>query len=109
MPQSITHPIPNAESLVPGGAASDNPRMSENSTQNMPHDGFERILKRLDSIDTRLSTLEDKVDRRLQETRPIWEQVLARLDKVEGRLDGFETRLDEFGEELRTSLRRFER
>ena len=94
----------------------DNPRMSEETTHNLPHDGFERILARLDSIDTRLgnvenrlSTLEDKVDRRLQETRPIWEQVLARLDSVEGRLDGFEARLDVFGDELRTSLRRFER
>lgn len=76
--------------------------MSENTTHNLPHDGFERILARLDSIDTRLgnvesrlSTLEDKVDRRLQETRPIWEQVLARLDSLES--------------EMRTGFRRLER
>ena len=83
--------------------------MSEETTQNLPQDNLRLILARLDSIDSRLSnvesrltTLEDKVDRRLQETRPIWEQVLVRLDSFEGRLDSFET-------ELRTSLRRFER
>ena len=97
--------------------------MSEEPTQNLPQDGVGLILARLDSIDSRLdnvesrlSSLEDKVDRRLQETRPIWEQVLVRLDAVEGqlvifggRLDGFERRLDDFGVELRSSLRRFER
>jgi chromosome segregation ATPase len=104
--------------------------MSEETTQDLPQDGVRLILSRLDSIDSRLTALEDKVDRRLQETRPIWEQVLVRLDAVEGqlvsfggrmdsfegrlvsfesRLDGFEKRLDDFGIELRASLRRFER
>jgi hypothetical protein len=104
--------------------------MSEEPTQNLPQDGVGLILTRLDSIDSRLNALEDKVDRRLQETRPIWEQVLVRLDGVEaqlvsfdgrmvsfegrmvsfeGRLDGFEKRLDDFGSELRSSLRSFER
>jgi chromosome segregation ATPase len=111
--------------------------MSEDLTQHLPQDGVRLILARLDSIDsrlgnvenrisnleTRLSALEDKVDRRLQETRPIWEQVLVRLDAVEGqlvgfngrmvsfegRIDGFEKRLDGFEEELHSSLRRFGR
>ena len=89
-----------------------------------------QILSRLDSIDSRLMALEDKVERRMQDTRPIWEQVLVRLDAVEGqlvsfdgrmvsfesrvdgfekRLDGFEQRLDDFGLQLRSSLRSFER
>lgn len=90
--------------------------MSEETTQSLPQDGVRLILTRLDSIDSRLTALEDKVDRRLQDTRPIWEQVLVRLDAVEGqfvnfegRLDGFEKRLDDFGLQLRSSLRRFER
>jgi hypothetical protein len=97
--------------------------MSEETTQGLPQDGVRQILTRLDSIDERLTTLEDKVDRRLQETRPIWEQVLMRLDGFEsrmvgfeGKLDGFEdrlvgfeSRLDGFGGELRSSLRRFDR
>src|SRR5438270_798254 len=97
--------------------------MSEDPTQNLPQDGLRQILARLDSMSTRLdsidsrlgnmesrlstvenrlsnvegrlSALEDKVDRRLQETRPIWEQVLTRLDSLEI--------------EMRTGFRRFGR
>src|SRR5215213_1332646 len=83
--------------------------MSEDTTQRLPDDGVRLILarldsmdsrldsmnSRLDSIDSRLTTLGDKVDRRLQETRPIWEQVLARLDSLES--------------EVRTGFRRIER
>ena len=90
--------------------------MSEEPTQNLPQDGVRLILARLDSMDSRLSALEDKVDRRLHDTRPIWEQVLVRLDAVEGqlvsfggRLDDFGGRLDDFGSELRSGLRSFER
>jgi tetrahydromethanopterin S-methyltransferase subunit G len=97
--------------------------MSEEPTQDLPQDGVRQILARLDSIDSRLdnvegrlSALEDKVDRRLHDTRPIWEQVLVRLDAVEGqlvsfdgRMGGFEKRLDDFGSELRSGLRSFER
>ena len=108
--------------------------MSEETTQNLPQGNLGLILVRLDSIDSRLGNvenrlsnvgnrlymLEDKVDRRLQETRPIWEQVLVRLDGVESRFDGMESR---FGgleskvetevtglrEEVRAGFRRFER
>ena len=45
---------------------------------------------RLDSMDTRLIALEEKVDRRLQETRPIWEGVLEQLKNINARLDGVE-------------------
>lgn len=67
--------------------------MSEEITQHLPDGDLKRILTRLGSmnkrlatleaIDKRLAALEDKVDRPLQETRPIWEQVLARMDKLE--------------------------
>lgn len=67
--------------------------MSEDTTRQLPDDGVRLILARLDSMDSRLdsmgsrlTTLEDKVDRRLQETRPIWEQVLTRLTSVEEQL-----------------------
>jgi len=40
-----------------------------------------------------MTALEEKVDRRLQETRPIWEQVLSRLDNIETRLTNVEIRL----------------
>jgi tetrahydromethanopterin S-methyltransferase subunit G len=90
--------------------------VSEEPTQNLPQDGVRQILARLDSIDSRLTTLEERVDRRLQETRPIWEQVITRLDgfdnrlaSLEGRFDGFDRRLDGFETELHSSLRRFGR
>lgn len=35
------------------------------------------------SVDTRLTSLEDKVDARLRETRPIWEGVQQRLTEIE--------------------------
>lgn len=60
--------------------------MSEDRTQQLPDDSLRQILARFDSLETWLTALEDKVDRRLQETRPIWEQVLDRLTKVETRL-----------------------
>ena len=60
--------------------------MSEEITQHLPGGDLKLILARLDSIDTRLTSLEEKVDRRLQETRPIWESVLAQLKEVNTRL-----------------------
>lgn len=111
MPESITQPAPGCESLESVAAGEDNSRMSEEVTRGLPQDGVERILARLDSIDarltafevnvenrfsnveSRLSTLEEKVERRLQETRPIWEQVLVRLGGVESNLGGLESKV----------------
>jgi chromosome segregation ATPase len=81
--------------------------MSEDRTQQLPDDGLRQILARFDSmdvrfnsLDARLTALEDKVDRRLQETRPIWEQVLDRLTGVEERLTKVEERLTGVEERL---------
>ena len=85
--------------------------MSEDTTRQLPDDGVRLILARLDtmnsrfdsmdarldSMDARLTTLEDKVDRRLQETRPIWEQVLVRLTAIEERLTNVEGELTKLG------------
>ena len=38
---------------------------------------------RVASVEGRLTTLEDKVDARLRETRPIWEGMREQLDRVE--------------------------
>ncbi len=83
--------------------------MSEETTKHLPDGELKQILTRLDSIgmrldsmdtrldsiDTRLTTLEDRVDRWLQETRPIWEQVLTKLGNLEN--------------DMRTGFRRLER
>ena len=57
--------------------------MSEDPTKQMPNEDLRLILARLDSIDTRLTKIEDKVDQRLKETRPIWERVLTKLESFE--------------------------
>jgi DNA repair ATPase RecN len=67
--------------------------MSEDRTQQLPDGDMKQVLALLNSINTRLTALEEKVDRRLQETRPIWEQVLSRLTEIETRLSGVESRL----------------
>ena len=53
-----------------------------------------RVLRELGGVNHRLSTLEERVDARLQETRPIWEAVLLRLDKIETRLASIEVRVE---------------
>jgi chromosome segregation ATPase len=100
--------------------------MSENLTQQLHDDPLRLILARLDSIDSRIGGLEDrmsgledrmsgledrmtaleeKVDRRLQETRPIWEQVLARLGIIEGRMDSLENEMRLGFREVKTGLK----
>jgi DNA repair exonuclease SbcCD ATPase subunit len=83
--------------------------MNEETTQNL-NDGpsfEERVMARFDALDasmrdmrtgmqdmnTRLTSLEERVDQRLKETRPIWEQVLVRLDGMDARFDKFDARL----------------
>ena len=58
------------------------------------------INQRLSGLETRLTTLEEKVDARLHDTRPIWEAVLSRLDSIEARLDRIEAKLDVFSKDL---------
>lgn len=83
--------------------------MSEEPTRHLPTDDLKLILAHLESINTRLSTLEEKVDRRLQETRPIWEQVLARLDSVENRMQSLENGMQALKDEVHIGFRKLER
>lgn len=76
--------------------------MSEDLTQNLPPRPFEeRVLAEFASIssavaairgdisrlDERLTSLEETVDRRLQETRPIREDVQLRLHRLESKFE----------------------
>ena len=67
--------------------------MSEDTTQPLPGGDLGEVLFILRSMNTRLTALEDKVERRLQDTRPLWEQVLDRLTAVEEGLTRVEERL----------------
>jgi predicted nuclease with TOPRIM domain len=44
------------------------------------------LENKVDRLDGRMTALEEKVDARLRETRPIWEGVLTRLDGIESEL-----------------------
>jgi hypothetical protein len=81
--------------------------MSENLTTELPPDRIGLILTQLGSIGgqvttlgTRLEWLENRVDQRLLETRPIWEQVLSQLQGVSDRLELVETLQADFGGRL---------
>jgi chromosome segregation ATPase len=96
--------------------------MSEDITQNLPNDNMmlilsrfdsidsrlDRIDSRLDGLDSRLTTLEDKVDKRLMETRPIWERALAEIAETRAEMsEGFEKLRAEMNEgfgKLRTDM-----
>jgi len=75
--------------------------MSEDPTRNLFE---ERVLNelaamrtdfnnRFDGLDGRLTSLENKVDARLRETRPIWEGVQERLTEIEASLKEFNRHL----------------
>jgi septal ring factor EnvC (AmiA/AmiB activator) len=78
--------------------------MSDNPTQQThdPRSFEERVFARFDNLDGRLTALEDKVDSRLRETRPIWEAVLTRLTGVEERVGGLETEVRQVRRTMRT-------
>jgi predicted nuclease with TOPRIM domain len=87
--------------------------MSEDLTQGLPPRPFEeRVLSELSAMrqeltamNSRLTSLEEKVDMRLRETRPIWEGVLARLTAIESelpRLGGIESELARMNRQFRS-------
>jgi len=87
--------------------------MSEDTTQGLPPRPFEeRVLaelsamrQELTTVNSRMSALEEKVDTRLRETRPIWEGVLARLTAIESelpRLGGIESELARMNRQFRS-------
>lgn len=74
--------------------------MSEDTTRNLPQGDLGEVLSILRSMNARLTALEDTVERRLHDTRPIWEQVLVRLTAIEERLIKVEERLTAVEERL---------
>ncbi len=61
---------------------------------------FSSLEEKAESLNTRLSGLEEKVDRRLHDTRPIWENVQTELRRINSKLDQviadlFETRANQ--------------
>lgn len=77
--------------------------MSEDTTQDMNGSRsfedrimarFDAMEARMDKFDLRLTSLEEKVDRRLMETRPIWEAVQAQLEELNEKFDKLNDKFD---------------
>jgi hypothetical protein len=81
--------------------------MSEETTQNMPdgHSFEERVFARLDSIDTRLQSLENQAERRALETKPIWERALQEIMETRRELSKRLDRIEAIAHETRADLR----
>ncbi len=55
---------------------------------------FERIMQRFDSIDARLTALEEKDERRAMDTKPIWERALAEIVETREEMRDLIAKLD---------------
>lgn len=64
------------------------------------------MAKNIGSLDHRLTSLEQRVDERLKETRPIWEGVQEQLQKLGEKFDGVLIEFYELRNELRIHGRR---
>jgi hypothetical protein len=80
--------------------------MSDETTQNLPNSDLKLLLARFDKLEARFDALEEKVERRLMETRPLWESVLAELKEVNERLTRVEHESKDFRRMFRSSLLR---
>ena len=89
--------------------------MSEETTERLNDgDSFEaRVLSELAALregmmalNGRVSILEEKVDARLRETRPIWESVLERLKMMDAKFDVFAHEMLEMRAEINVIKKR---
>ncbi len=64
------------------------------------------MAKNIAALDQRLTSLEQKVDERLKETRPIWERVEEQLQKLGERFEGVVLEFYELRHEMKIYGRR---
>ncbi|HEV7860274.1 MAG TPA: hypothetical protein VGO91_16775 [Pyrinomonadaceae bacterium] len=100
--------------------------MSEDLTQNLhgsQDDALAQILKvvqgldtrvqsldaKVQSMDNRLGTLEQKVDERLLETRPIWEKVVVDIERLQTNVSQLHEGQETLRREVNTGLRDIDR
>lgn len=68
--------------------------MSEDLTQKLPTSDSEKltsILTSVQAMNTRLTGLEQKVEERLHDTRPIWQKVVADIAELRSEVRGIRT------------------
>jgi hypothetical protein len=86
--------------------------MSGDDENNNPSDPFyalrravENLTREVGSMNERLGSIEETLEKRLYDTRPIWEAVLTRMESVEIHLD----RVESMALEQRADLRELRR
>lgn len=81
--------------------------MSEDLTKKLPK-GDDNVALILHNIDSRLQGLEQKVEERLHDTRPIWEKVVADIGQLQAgqqQLQAGQQQLQGDVREIKTSIR----
>jgi len=63
--------------------------------------GFDKLEPRIQNIDSRLQALEQKVEERLHDTRPIWHKVVADIAQLQTGQDRLEKGLSELTSTVR--------
>jgi hypothetical protein len=79
--------------------------MSEDLTKKLPSSESEKILQQIDS---RLQSLEQKVEERLYDTRPIWQKVvadIAQLHEGQAQAQEAQNRLEGDVRDIKISMR----
>lgn len=75
--------------------------MSEEETKALNNPSLlERILTKLEAIDVRLQLVENKVEQRGFDTKPIWERALAGITEVNQRVVTIDRKLDVLGKDM---------
>ena len=83
--------------------------MSEDTTKDMPdaRSFEERVMARFDALDARmgsmdgrLTSLEEKVDRRLMETRPMWEAVQVQIESLNQKFETLNDKVDRLNDKF---------
>jgi predicted nucleic acid-binding Zn-ribbon protein len=83
--------------------------MSDDLTQNLPtsQDGtLAQILTTVQNLSTRMESLEQKVEERLYDTRPIWEKVQADIARLQEGQDALRGEVHEMNKEQRNTGRK---
>jgi hypothetical protein len=79
---------------------------NDDPTKQLPADDtLNQLVVLVQGVDAPLRTLGEKVDARLHETGPVWENVLSKLEEIETRLD----RVEGTGLTTRSELRELRR
>ncbi len=74
--------------------------MSEDETKTLDARLLQQILVKLETMDTRLQFVEEKIRERGFDTKPIWEKALVEIMEVNQRVSLIDRKLDVFSRDM---------